>query len=330
MGVWGQVARGSSSTGDKAESASGESLTAAERTYLSFSSKIALIKDILGDKVPVSVDSTELPVTSLLSIQGPEEGPTSAHLPLAAVVRSALSATSSAIATATREAPWSAKSDADGLPLVLKALRGSARYYKVSSPDFLVSASTVSREMASEQRSTSVILPQRTTKSMEEHIRLSLGCASVSEWLLAAVYSILHGCQESVSSAVSLDDLRESVSTSLNSSLDLRSSAGIAIQDGTLATASVLGELTLARRDACIRSLGTASSSFKERLRNAPIVSPHEPMELPKPGTATDLFGGLTSGLLEDRWIESKISVDQNIFFPENIPGVLKHILTRR
>ena len=96
-----------------------------------------------------------------------------------------------------------------------------------------------------------------------------------------------------------------SVSTALTSSLDLLSSAGIAIQDGTLATAAVLGELTLARRDSHIRSLGTASSSFKERLRNAPIVSPHEPTELPAPGTATDLFGGLTSGLLEDRRIEA-------------------------
>ena len=169
-----------------------------------------------------------------------DERPTSAHLPLVAVVRSALSATSSAIATATREFPWSAKAESDGLPLTVKALRGSARYYKVSSPDFLLSASTVSRELASEC-STSVTLPQRTLKSLEEHTRLSLGCASVSDWFLAAVSSILHGCQESVSSAVSLEGMRESVSTSLNSSLDLLSSAGIAIQDGTLASASVLG-----------------------------------------------------------------------------------------
>ena len=134
--MWGHVARGSSSTGDKAESASGESLTAAERTYLPFASKISLIRDILEDKVPVSVDSTEVTgrVTSLLSRQGPDERPTSAHLPLAAVVRSALSATSSAIATATREFPWSAKAESDGLLLAVKALRGSARYYKVSSP----------------------------------------------------------------------------------------------------------------------------------------------------------------------------------------------------
>ena len=56
---------------------------------------------------------------------------------------------------------------------------------------------------------------------------------------------------------MSLEGLRESVLTSLNSSLDLLSSAWIAVQDGTLVIASVLGELTLARRDACIRSLGT-------------------------------------------------------------------------
>ena len=249
-GTWGHVARGSSSMGDRAESASGESLTSVERTHLPFSSKISLIRDILGDKVPVSVDSSEVTgrVTSLLSRQGPDDRPSSTHLPL--VVRSALSATSSAIATATRESPWSARAE-DGLPLSVKALRGSARYYRVSSPDFPLSAPTVSRELASE-RSTSVTLPQRTIKSLEEHTRMSLGCASVSEWFLAAVSSILHGCQESVSSASSPEELR-------TSSLDLLSSAGIAIQYGTLATAAVLGELTLARRDSHIRSPGTSS-----------------------------------------------------------------------
>ena len=126
-GVWGQVASRSSSTGDRAGSVSGESLTPAERTYLPFASKISLISDILRDKVPISVDSKEVTgrVTSLLSRQGSEKESTLAHLPLAAVVRSALSTTSWAMNTATRESPWSAKNDSDSLPLNINvSLRG--------------------------------------------------------------------------------------------------------------------------------------------------------------------------------------------------------------
>ena len=50
-------------------SVSGDSQASAERSYLPFASKISLVRDILGEKVPVSVDSTEtnLRVTSLLS-----------------------------------------------------------------------------------------------------------------------------------------------------------------------------------------------------------------------------------------------------------------------
>ena len=115
--------------------------------------------------------------------------------------------------------------------------------------------------------------------------------------------SILYGCQESASSVESVGELRKA--TSLNSSLDLLSSAGRSVQDGTLAIAAALGELSLARWDTHLRSLGTASTTFKERLRNAPIVSPHMPTELPSAGSATDLFGGLASGLREDRQVEA-------------------------
>jgi len=56
----------------------------------------------------------------------------------------------------------------------------------------------------------------------------------MSEWLLVAVSSILHGCQQSASSVESLGELRESLATALNSSLDLLSSAGRSVQDGML------------------------------------------------------------------------------------------------
>jgi len=48
---------------------SGDSQASAERSYLPCASKISLVRDILGEKVPVSVDSTEsnLRATSLLS-----------------------------------------------------------------------------------------------------------------------------------------------------------------------------------------------------------------------------------------------------------------------
>ena len=143
-----------------------------------------------------------------------------------------------------------------------------------------------------------VSVSSKLCKSMEEHVRGALACGSTSEWFLAAVSSILLGCQDAVATATSLEDLRESVSTSLTSSLDLLSSAGVAVQDGTLSTATVLGELSLARRDSLLRRLGSASAEFKDRLRVAPLVGSCEPME--KPDGADDLFAGLASGLRED------------------------------
>ena len=53
--------------------------------------------------------------------------------------------------------------------------------------------------------------------------------------------------------SVSLEGLKESYETSHNSSLDLISSAWIAIQDGTLASVATLAELTLAWRDSVLR-----------------------------------------------------------------------------
>jgi len=129
---WGNVARQDSSTGDGTGSVNGESLGPADKSYLPFASKISLIRDILGDKVPMSVDSVEdtMRVTSLLSTYEQSTDSSSDHLPLAAVVRSALSATSSAMRTATREIPLAPV--CDGLPLNLKALKGTAKYYQVS------------------------------------------------------------------------------------------------------------------------------------------------------------------------------------------------------
>ena len=58
-----------------------------------------------------------------------------------------------------------------------------------------------------------------------------------------------------------------------------------------------LAELTFARRDSVLRKLSLASPAFKESLRN----SIHEPVELPVAVEMSDLFGGLASGLWDDR-----------------------------
>ena len=104
---------------------------------------------------------------------------------------------------------------------------------------------------------------------------------------------------------MSFDQIKESCATSLTSSLALISSAGIAIQDGTLASAAVLAELTLARRDAVLRKLTAVSPTFVESMRNAPIISPDEPVELPTAEGSVDLFGGLATGLRADRLQEA-------------------------
>jgi len=176
--------------------------------------------------------------------------------------------------TATVEFPTGSNIAMDGCPLSFKALKGTAKFYQVSSPDFSLNAATVPRSLALEQPKATVVLSSKTARSLEEHSRLGLACASTSEWLLAAVSSILHSCQQS---ADSLESLRESLATALTSSLDLLSSAGRSVQDGTMAIDAGLGELYLARRDSCLRSgsLTTASETFREKLRNAPIVSTH-------------------------------------------------------
>jgi len=42
--------------GDRTGSVNGDSLDPGNKSYLPFASKISLVRDILGDKVPVSVD----------------------------------------------------------------------------------------------------------------------------------------------------------------------------------------------------------------------------------------------------------------------------------
>ena len=80
---------------------------------------------------------------------------------------------------------------------------------------------------------------------------------------------------------------------------------GFAIQDGALASATGLTGLTLARRDSLLRRLSTASPAFLESLRNASIVAPSEPVELPLPEESDDLLGGLARGLRADKLQEA-------------------------
>ena len=171
-------------------------------------------------------------VRSLLSRHNDEYDPHSSFLPVAAMVWSALSAASSQVPSATAASPLMSTAVSDRLPLGLK------RYYMSSSPDFVLSQTSIPKEVLSGS-APNIVLGSKV-KSLEEHVRLDLACHSTSEWLLAAVSSILQGCPEACDSAVSLEGLKESCVTSLNTSLDLISSAWLAIQDGTLASVAWL------------------------------------------------------------------------------------------
>ena len=181
-----------------------------DRSSLPFASKISLVREILGDKVPVSVVSREHSsrVVSLLSRGNDREGPSASHLPLAAVVRSAMFVVSTQVAAATAAAPLDRKGSADGLPLAAAAFKRGRRHYQVSSPDFALTQSPVSREVSAAGSVPNVTLPPRVMKSLEEQARLGLACQSTAEWLLAAVSSILKGCQDACNQASTLEGLR--------------------------------------------------------------------------------------------------------------------------
>ena len=149
---------------------------------------------------------SNIDVRSLLSRHNDEDDPHSILLPVAVVMMSALSAASSHVV--------SAPAATDRLPLAFKPFRGSKRYYKSSSPDFVLSQTSIPKEVLSGS-APNIVLGSKV-KSLEEHVRLDLACHSTSEWLLAAVSSILQGCQEACDSAVSLEGLKESCVTSLN------------------------------------------------------------------------------------------------------------------
>ena len=186
-------------------------------SYLPFASKVSLIRDILGDKVPVPVDCGDSQqVRSLLSRAPDPSDSSHDRLPLAGMVISALVATDQLIASTIGNLPLSTR-PSDGVPLSLRSTRRVKKYYKVSSPDFVMSASTTTGEF--NVNPPSVAVSSKLCMSMEEHVRGALACGSTSEWFLAAVSSILQGCQDAVASATSLEDLRKSVSTSMTSSL---------------------------------------------------------------------------------------------------------------
>ena len=130
----------------------------------------------------------------------------------------------------------------------------------------------------------------KTQRSIEEHTRLALACASTTEWFLSAISSILQGCKESLEAGSKvIEGLRISMQTALSSSLDLLSSAGTAIQDGTLTSALALGELSVARHDAYIRKMPPISSSLNDMLHSVPLMEKSEHVTLPEEGYS-DLF----------------------------------------
>jgi len=101
---------------------------------------------------------------------------------------------------------------------------------------------------------------------MEEHTRLNFACNSLNEWFIATISSILRGSKEGVESATAdnLEGLKGELSYSLDTALDLLSSVGTSLLDGTLASALTLGELTVVRRDALL-SNGAKFVDFSQK-----------------------------------------------------------------
>ena len=100
-------------------------------------------------------------------------------------------ATSSAMETTTKDSPLNSTSNCHGLPLIFKAFKEAMKNYEVLSPHYTLSQPTEPREIASGSHSPLIALPPQFAKSMEEHVKMGLACASTSEWLLVAVSSIL-------------------------------------------------------------------------------------------------------------------------------------------
>jgi len=145
-------------------------------SFLPFASKMSLIRDILRDQVPQSVDSRESSnaVRSLLSRQQDMDDDNHNRLPVAAVVRSAMSAALVQVASATSASPFTSKSAVDGLPMTFKPLKGARRYYKSSSPDFELTQSSVPRELTLGTVPNMSIGP-RVSKSLDEQCQIDSG-----------------------------------------------------------------------------------------------------------------------------------------------------------
>ena len=99
--------------------------------------------------MPVLVRSREsnTAVRSLLSLHNDQGDPHSSLLAVAAMVCSALSAASSQDASATAASPLMSTAVSDRLPLAFKPFRGLKRYYKSSSPDFVLSQTSIPEEV---------------------------------------------------------------------------------------------------------------------------------------------------------------------------------------
>ncbi len=103
-----------------------------------------------------------------------------------------------------------------------------------------------------------------------------------------------------------LEASREGMLGYLSTSLDILTSMGTAVQDGTQASALALGELTLAHRDSFIRKLPSVSSQLRENPRTSSLVEDVEPTV--SDGNEPSLFGSVIAKLGLDREAEASSS----------------------
>ncbi len=273
-----------------------------ETAYLPFDSKLVLVREVLGEKVPRVAEAPRGPTLSSLLCSTPSVAE-SVALPLSVGARSSLSVAKFYM---DRELHRNPLGNVEGFTLSSTRLGKAKGFYKVASSDFALEQPKLGDFLQGELGSTQIIgVSPRLSKSLEEHLRLAIAANSLSEWLLATVSSLLDGAREAVAATTEgdLDRLKGDLGTSLATVSDLLSSVGSGLLDSTQATALALGELSVARRDSVVKKLNHVSKGLKEKLRVLPIVEEKEPSS---PSSMADsLLPNLQALVSEDRERES-------------------------
>ena len=276
-----------------------------ESDYLTFPGKLDIIRQVLGDAIPQETgNKAEDAPTSLLSAIKRKKEPLSS-LPLAQVVRGTLRS----VGEKARDQCKLSKPQPNSDGIVVKETPGLTRkkFYKPSSHDFTLTQPELSKDILSElgDRCPSMILGKPVSKDIEENIRLNLATSSLNEWLLATIQTILQSCHNQL---VQSDQL-PSLSTNIQTCLDMLGSVGIASATGIKAASTALVELTVARRDSIIKNIPNLSNDLRQELRVLPLVGETNQPEMgDKPGL---LFRGKSDQFTSDRKLEADKATQQ-------------------